>query len=289
MYPAKKFGVKVTQYFVGFGKTVWSTRRGDTEYGVKAIPMGGFIRMVGMLPPAKRGPDGRILGFTGGFFGKLIADARAVEYEHVTEEDQDRLFYRKAWWKKVIIMAGGPMMNIFLAVILLSTVFMGFGVKEPTLTVDQVSDCVIPASQPDRACRTGANADPLAPAREAGFHKGDQIVSVNGQPVSDWDAFTDIVRANGSGAIDVVVERNGEELTLSTHTMVVGAARPRQPRQVRRGGLPRGAPDRGPGPQGSGLRRHHAGRLLPAHRRGPAAHAGADGRRGQGGLRGRGP
>jgi len=72
----------------------------------------------------------------------------------------------------------------------------------------------------DRACRTGTNADPLAPAREAGFHKGDQILSVNGQSVSDWDAFTDIVRANGSGAIAVVVERNGQELTLSTHTMV---------------------------------------------------------------------
>jgi membrane-associated protease RseP (regulator of RpoE activity) len=220
MYPAKKFGVKVTQYFVGFGKTVWSVKKGDTEYGVKAIPMGGFIRMVGMLPPAKRGPDGRVLGFSGGFFGKLIADARAVEYEHVTEEDQDRLFYRKEWWKKVIIMSGGPMMNVFLAVVLLSTVFMGFGVKEPTLTVDQVSDCVIPASQPDRACRTGANADPLAPAREAGFHKGDQILSVNGQQVSDWDEFTDLVRSNGAGAIDVVVERNGVELTLSTHTRV---------------------------------------------------------------------
>ena len=52
MVPAKKFGVKVTQYFVGFGKTVWSKQKGETEYGVKAIPMGGFIRMVGMLPPA---------------------------------------------------------------------------------------------------------------------------------------------------------------------------------------------------------------------------------------------
>jgi membrane-associated protease RseP (regulator of RpoE activity) len=220
MYPAKKFGVKVTQYFVGFGRTMWSVKKGDTEYGVKAIPMGGFIRMVGMLPPAKRGPDGRVLGFSGGFFGKLIADARAVEYENVTAEDQDRLFYRKAWWKKVIIMAGGPMMNIFLAVILLGAVFMGFGVKEPTLTVDEVSDCVIPASQPDRPCRTGANADPVAPAREAGFQRGDQILAVNGQHVSDWNQFTDIVRANGDDAITVVVERDGKQLTLSTHTRV---------------------------------------------------------------------
>ena len=88
MAPAKKFGVKVTQYFVGFGKTVWSVKRGDTEYGVKAIPMGGFIRMVGMLPPAKRDADGRINGIPNGFFGKLIADARAVEHEQMDRRDR---------------------------------------------------------------------------------------------------------------------------------------------------------------------------------------------------------
>ena len=51
MWPAKKFGVKVTQYFVGFGRTVWSIKRGETEYGIKAIPLGGYVKLVGMLPP----------------------------------------------------------------------------------------------------------------------------------------------------------------------------------------------------------------------------------------------
>ena len=51
MIPAKKFGGKVTQYFIGFGPTVWSTQRGETEYGVKAIPLGGYVKIVGMLPP----------------------------------------------------------------------------------------------------------------------------------------------------------------------------------------------------------------------------------------------
>ena len=54
MVPAKKFGVKVTQYFIGFGRTVWSRRRGETEYGVKAVPLGGYVKLVGMLPP---GPE----------------------------------------------------------------------------------------------------------------------------------------------------------------------------------------------------------------------------------------
>ena len=62
MVPAKKFGVKVTQYFVGFGQTVWSTKKGDTEYGVKIIPLGGFIKMIGMVPPEKRDADGRVKG-----------------------------------------------------------------------------------------------------------------------------------------------------------------------------------------------------------------------------------
>src|SRR3954471_8306786 len=51
MIPAKKFGGKVTQYFIGFGPTVWSKRAGETEYGVKAIPLGGYVKIVGMLPP----------------------------------------------------------------------------------------------------------------------------------------------------------------------------------------------------------------------------------------------
>ncbi len=166
MVPAKKFGVKVTQYFVGFGKTVWSTKKGDTEYGVKIFPLGGFIKMIGMLPPEKRDADGRVKGITGGVFGRMIADARAVEYEHITAEDDDRLFYKKAWWKKVIVMSGGPMMNVFLAVVLLSGVFMLLGVSKPGLTVSQVSDCVQPATVTSTICKPGA-AD--SPALKAGL------------------------------------------------------------------------------------------------------------------------
>jgi membrane-associated protease RseP (regulator of RpoE activity) len=217
LVPAKLFGVKVTQYFVGFGKTVWSVKRGDTEYGVKAFPMGGFIRMVGMLPPESYDKDGQLKGIRNGFFGKLIADARAAELQTMVTEDESRLFYRKAWWKKVIVMAGGPSVNIALAVLLLSAVFMGFGTKEATLTVDEVSDCVIPASQGDRAC---TSADPVAPASEAGFKAGDQIVSFNGVPMHDWDQFSDAVRANGDGVATAVVKRDGEDLTLTTHTTV---------------------------------------------------------------------
>src|SRR5512145_855512 len=86
LYPAKKFGVKVTQYFVGFGRTLWSTRRGETEYGVKAIPLGGYVKLVGMLPPGGEDEvdaEGRlkVRKSNTGMFTQVISDARAAEYE----------------------------------------------------------------------------------------------------------------------------------------------------------------------------------------------------------------
>jgi membrane-associated protease RseP (regulator of RpoE activity) len=217
MVPAKKFGVKVTQYFVGFGKTLWSTKRGDTEYGVKMFPFGGFIRMIGMLPPEKRDANGKVKGFTGGVLGKLIADARAVEYEHITAEDDDRLFYKKAWWKKVIVMSGGPMMNVFLAVIILGSVFMLFGVVKPTLTVSSVSDCVQKASVASSVCKPNA---PDSPARTAGFHAGDQIISVDGTKMTSWNEFSALIRSSADKTINVVVNRDGSLVTLHANPTV---------------------------------------------------------------------
>ena len=222
MWPAKKFGVKVTQYFVGFGKTLWSVRRGETEYGIKIFPLGGFIRMVGMLPPAKRDEAGRVKGIRNGFFGRLIADARALEYEHVTAEDQSRLFYRQPWWKKVIVMAGGPMTNVVLAVLLLGGVFMGIGIKEPVLVVDGVSDCVIPASEGQRGCRVAPDPDPdpVAPARRAGFRAGDEILAVDGQPMTSWDQFSARIRESGGARVDVLVQRGDRRVHLTPRTTV---------------------------------------------------------------------
>jgi membrane-associated protease RseP (regulator of RpoE activity) len=56
LVPGKLFNVKTTEYFVGFGRTLWSRRRGETEYGVKAVPVGGYVRLVGMFPPRKNRP-----------------------------------------------------------------------------------------------------------------------------------------------------------------------------------------------------------------------------------------
>ncbi len=219
MVPAKKFGVKVTQYFIGFGKTVWSRKRGETEYGLKAIPLGGYVKLVGMLPPGKDDAPGRIRRSNTGMFTQLISDARAAEYELVEPGDEERLFYRLPWWKKVIVMAGGPTVNLVLAFLLFGGVFMLHGVPTATTTVDEVSDCVI-AYVPGQAEPRCSDADPVAPAKAAGLQPGDQIVSFNGTAITSWDQLTEEIRANDDGAATLVVDRGGERLTTTTNTMV---------------------------------------------------------------------
>src|SRR5579875_3360460 len=108
MVPAKKFGVKVTQYMVGFGPTLWSRKKGDTEYGIKAIPAGGYIRMIGMVPPPRA--DGKVSRWPRRL-ATAIEDFRQMSRAEVEPADEDRQFYRLTPGKKMIVMLGGPCMN----------------------------------------------------------------------------------------------------------------------------------------------------------------------------------
>ncbi|GAA1921151.1 M50 family metallopeptidase [Nocardioides hwasunensis] len=232
LIPAKKFGCKVPQWFIGFGPTVWSRQIGDTEYGVKAIPLGGYVKIVGMLPPGAQelveettyDEDGeavhKVRRSNTGMFTQLISDARAAEWEYVKEHDTDRLFYRLAWWKKVIVMAGGPMVNIAIAFSLFVLLFATYGnprdeVVEPTVAA--VPACVIPVEEQGRACTAD---DPPTPAKEAGIQPGDEILSFNGTPFTDWDSFQKEIRGNADGDAVIEVRRDGQTLTLTTNTTV---------------------------------------------------------------------
>jgi membrane-associated protease RseP (regulator of RpoE activity) len=230
MIPAKKFGGKVTQYFIGFGPTVWSKRVGETEYGVKAIPLGGYVKIVGMLPPGADeladdvSVDGnivtRVRKSNTGMFTQLISDARAAEWELVKDEDSDRLFYKMASWKKVVVMAGGPMVNLVIAFLIFTAVFASYGNPSDAKVdpvVNRVEACVVPAAESGRVC---TDADPVAPAYEAGFREGDRFVSFNGEAVTDWRQLQQLIRGNDDGRADIVVERGGEQLTLTTNTLV---------------------------------------------------------------------
>jgi membrane-associated protease RseP (regulator of RpoE activity) len=217
MWPAKRFGVKVTQYFVGFGRTVWSTRRGETEYGFKALPLGGYVKLVGMLPPAKDDPTGQPRQMTTGILGQLISDARAAEAEHMAPGDEPRMFYRLPWWKKVIVMAGGPMVNIAIAFFLFAALFGFHGTLEATTTVSEVSRCVVKATDADREC---TEQDPATPAAQAGLLPGDRLVSFNGTEVSSWREMQELVRDNKAGEAVIVYERDGQQQTTTTNTVV---------------------------------------------------------------------
>jgi membrane-associated protease RseP (regulator of RpoE activity) len=219
MYPAKKFGMKVTQYFVGFGRTVWSKKRGETEYGFKAIPFGGFVRIIGMFPPAKGEDPTKVRKANTGPFQNLIDNARQAEYETIDPADHKRLFYQKPWWQKLIVMSGGPLVNVAIAFILFGGLFMLYGAAVPQTTVKTVTDCVIPASEasPDRTCQSG---DDISPAKLAGFQPGDRIVSFNGTQINAWSDLTPLIRNNTDKAATIVVERGGQQLTLQTKTML---------------------------------------------------------------------
>jgi membrane-associated protease RseP (regulator of RpoE activity) len=209
LVPAKKFGVKVTQYMIGFGPTLFSRKRGETEYGVKAIPLGGYISMIGMFPPIK--PGGKVRNASTGFFNTMVQDARDVSAEGVGD-DEHRAFYRLPISKRIIIMLGGPAMNLLIAVVLFAVLLMGFGTAQVSTTVGSVSACVVPATSTSQTC---APTDAPAPGAAAGIMPGDKLVSIQGTPVTSWAQSTDIIRDSAGVPLSFVVLRDGVETPLT--------------------------------------------------------------------------
>lgn len=210
LIPAKLFGVRVRTYMIGFGPTVVSRKFGDTEYGIKAIPLGGFVSMSGMFPPGKslRTPRTAV----GRFFQRLIMDAREASTESMRDTDESRAFYRLPVFKRIIIMAGGPVMNLVLAFVLLAIVVSGFGVAGATTTVASVAQCILPATSTQTECPEDA---PLSPAAAAGLLPGDVVVSIGGTPIDTWSQATALTRASAGTPLDYVVSRDGVETTLT--------------------------------------------------------------------------
>jgi Predicted membrane-associated Zn-dependent proteases 1 len=208
-YPAKKFGVYISQFMIGFGPTLYSWRKGDTEYGFKAIPLGGYVAMAGMYAPTR--PDQKTETSTTGFFDQVGSDAAVPE--GATEVDIDtRSFYRLPLHRRIIIMLGGPVMNLFIAVVLYAVVLMGFGVPSLSLTVGSVSECVVPATESRSECLPD---DPAAPGAAAGMLPGDLILSVAGEDVDEWFRLTEVIRTSPGRPVDVVVDRGGDVVQLS--------------------------------------------------------------------------
>ena len=213
LVPAKRFGIKCSQYMVGFGPTVWSTRRGETEYGVKAIPLGGYVRMLGMFPPKpgeapREGSTGRL--------AMLVDQARESAQREIEPQDRDRLFYQRSIPKRVVVMLGGPTMNLFIALVLFTLLLTTYGTAKDTPVVSAVSQCVLPVATsqraPDATCpATGATP---TPAVTAGLAVGDRIVSFAGTRIDEGSTLQRLIRANPGRTVPMVVERAGRTLDL---------------------------------------------------------------------------
>ncbi|RBY82122.1 peptidase M50 [Geodermatophilus sp. TF02-6] len=232
---ARRFGMRVPQFMVGFGPTVWSRWRGETEYGLKAVPLGGYIRIVGMIPPAEEGESRRATRMR-----SFIAEVRGQAQNDVLPTDGDRVFYRKPWWQRVIVMFAGPFHNLVLAVVFFAVTLTVVGTSVFTTTVGQVPACVLPAgaasataedpcSVPITAdgqrCQAGAADCALpqqSPAAAAGLRPGDTIVAIGGEPLTrtaydSWTAVQQAIRSHPGQPLALTVERDGErrELTVT--------------------------------------------------------------------------
>ncbi|MCC9146250.1 MULTISPECIES: site-2 protease family protein [unclassified Arthrobacter] len=211
LLPAKAFKVRVTQYMIGFGPTVFSRTRGETEYGFKALPLGGYVSMVGMFPPNKE-HDGEVRRSSTGMFQQLATEARQAETDRLVEGDENRVFYKLPVYKRIIIMLGGPFMNLLIGVVLFAVLLMGFGTAQTTTTLSEVNKCVITAEQQAATGQTDCTeADPAAPAYEAGLLPGDTITKFDGRDVTSWEELTGWIREAAGQTVPLTYERDGVE------------------------------------------------------------------------------
>ena len=215
MAPAKKFGVKVPQYMVGFGPTLWSRKKGETEYGIKAIPLGGYIRMIGMFPPNPKGVQDRERL---GRMGLMIEDAREEVLAEISPEDEPRTFYRLSVPKKLTVMFGGPFMNLVIATILFTISLSVIGRPEVTTTVSEVVACVPTSSNPSGIASTSGTCDGgvSTPAAEIGLTAGDQLLVVNGVDIATWSDLGTALSDQAGKVVDVTyLTSEGETVSKS--------------------------------------------------------------------------
>jgi membrane-associated protease RseP (regulator of RpoE activity) len=185
MWVARATGMKVRRYFVGFGPTLWSTRRpnrlGDTEYGVKAVPLGGFCDIAGM-----------------------------TSVEELTPDERPYAMYRQKTWKRVAVLAAGPGMNFAIGLVLIYAIAIIWGLPNlhpPTTAVVGETGCVAAQISKDKV----AECTGPGPAAEAGIRSGDVIVKVGDTSVSSFDEARAALQ-KASGPTVVVYERNGERV-----------------------------------------------------------------------------
>ena len=186
---AKRFGMKATRYFVGFGPTLWSTRRGETEYGIKAFPVGGFVKIEGM-----------------------------TSLDDVDPEDEPRSFRRAPGWQRLIVLAAGSFMHFVIAAVLIFGLALSIGIENDNTTkLGTVATCVPTNEQALTSGAACTSGEAKSPAVIAGLKVGDQVTGFNGAPVSNWTQLSnEILKVKPGTPVSLTVERDGHSLTLHT-------------------------------------------------------------------------
>jgi membrane-associated protease RseP (regulator of RpoE activity) len=195
---AKLFGMKVERFFIGFGRTLWSTTRGETEYGIKLLPLGGFCKIAGMSPhegdgsfleqerrPRARGPA------AGGPAAAGQPEPRTPDPTPV-----ERMFYSKPAWQRAIVLAAGSLTHFAVALLLIYALLVAIGLQ---VTTNRISE-VVPTAP------NGAKA----PAAAAGLRAGDRVVEVDGHPVNDFEALRSAFAGTAGRTVRLVYLRGGE-------------------------------------------------------------------------------
>ena len=177
---AKKYGMRVSEFFLGFGKRIWSFTKGETEFGIKAIPAGGYCRIEGITAT-----------------------------DEMPAGEESRAFFKANSGRKLVVLGAGSFLHFVLGFVILIGIFAGIGTSQPTTTITQISPCV---PRLNAAC---ADSDPRSPALLAGLKAGDVITSLNGVPVNNWVKDVEVIRTSAGKELIIEIERNGSAQTFS--------------------------------------------------------------------------
>ena len=177
---AKKFGMKVTEFFVGFGKKIWSVTKGETEFGLKAIPAGGYCKIVGMTPR-----------------------------EELSPADADRAFIKASVPQRLIVLGAGSFLHFVIGFVLLIVLFASVGITSLTNQVERVSECI-----PQTANEVCSAKSVPSPAKNAGIVAGDKIVKVNGLSYQEWSEVVEVIRSSAGKQLDITIDRNGSLINI---------------------------------------------------------------------------
>lgn len=178
---AKWTGMKVTEFFLFFGPKIWSFRRGETEYGIKLIPIGAYVRIIGM---------------------NNLDDA--------PPEDEPRTYRQQSFPKRMLVITAGSMMHFAQALVLFFVVFSIIGVPGETRLAERFGGRELDPSE----WIVGSVA-PGTAADRAGIEPGDDIVSIAGNPLEQIEDIRPVIERRIGQELPVVVERDRERLELT--------------------------------------------------------------------------